>query len=62
METSMEAPAAHMETADDHAVITIDAVDAGVGAHLVQPSTPKPKPSSSLEVSCKEHVIFFAKN
>jgi len=49
--------------ADDHAVITIDAVDAGVGAHLEQPSTPKPKPSPSLVVSCIEHMVFlFAKN
>jgi len=49
--------------ADDHAVITIDAVDAEVGAHLEQPSTPKPKPSPSLVVSCIEHMVFlFAKN
>jgi hypothetical protein len=58
METGMEAPIADMETADDHAIITIDTVDAGVRAHLVQPSTPKPKHSLTLQVSCKEHVIF----
>ena len=39
--------------ADDHAVIT---VDDGVGGGLEQPSTPKPKPSPSLVVSCKEHL------
>ena len=44
--------------ADDHAVI---AADARVGAGLEQPSTPKPKPSLSLVVSCKEQVIFFCK-
>ncbi|EEE61452.1 hypothetical protein OsJ_15698 [Oryza sativa Japonica Group] len=37
----------------DHAVITIDA---GVGVHLEHPSTPQPKSSLSIIVSCKEHL------
>jgi hypothetical protein len=40
-------------TAMDHAVITIDA---GVGVHLEHPSTPQPKSSLSIIVSCKEHL------
>ena len=43
----------HAVVADDHAVIT---VDDGVGGGLEQPSMPKPKPSPSLVVSCKEHL------
>lgn len=59
----MVTAAAAMETDDlvlvVDPIITIDAVDVGVGAHLEQPSTPKPKPSPSLVVSCIEY--FFKK-
>ncbi len=52
--TSVEAAAL------DHVIIT---VDAGVGAHLEHPSTPQPKSSVSIAVSCKEfrsyaHRVF----
>jgi hypothetical protein len=57
---TMETPVVPV-LADDHTVITIDAVDAGVGAHLEQPSTPKPTPSPSLVVSCTNN-FFFAQN
>lgn len=43
-------------TAMDHAVITVEAVDAGVVAHLEQPSTPQPTSSPSIAESCKEHL------
>ena len=46
---------------EDDDVITINAVDAGVGAHLEQPSTPKPKPSrpDARVVSCTEYFFIF---
>jgi hypothetical protein len=44
---------ATMEIAVD--VVSIDTIDAGIGAHLEHPATPRPK-SPSATVSYKEHM------
>ena len=46
---------ADMEIAVDS--VSIEAIDAGRGAYLEYPSTPRTKYSLSIPVSCKEHLI-----